>query len=82
MDLLVVINLKRFQELQDDRQAFFQTDAVVTLEVLRIGVGVLWAAQVPRCLCEQLTAALHWCRGRKQRSQDEAVPAAVPLTAS
>lgn len=66
MNLLVVINLKGFQELQDDRQAFFQADAVVTSEVFRIGMGILRAAQVPRCLCVQLTAALHWGRGRKQ----------------
>lgn len=65
VDLLVFINLKGFQELEDDRQALLQTDAVVTPEVFRIGLGVLRAAQVPRCFCEQLTAALHWYRGRK-----------------
>ena len=52
VDLLVFINLKGFQELEADRQALLQTDAVVTPEVFRIGLGVLRAAQVPRCLCE------------------------------
>ena len=81
VDLLVVINLKRFQELEDDRQPLLQTDAVVTPEVFRIGMGILRAAQVPRCLCEQLTAALHWCRGRKQRSHCAAVSSAAPSSA-
>lgn len=76
-DLLVVINLKRFQELQDDRQALFQADAVVTSEVFRIGLGILRAAQVPSCLCEQLTAALRWCQGKKQRSHCGAVCSAA-----
>lgn len=42
--MLVIINLKGFQELQGDRQALLQTDAVVTLEVFRIGLGILGAA--------------------------------------
>lgn len=60
MDLLVIINLKGLQELEGDRQALLQTDAVVTPQVFGIGLGVLGAAQIPRRLCEQLTAALHW----------------------
>lgn len=75
VDLLVIINLKGLQKLEGYRQAFLQTDAVVTPEELGIRLGVLGAAQVPRCLCEQLTAALHWGRGRKERSHRGAVPA-------
>lgn len=60
VDLLVIINLKGFQEPEGDGQALLQTDAVVTLEEFGVGLGVLRAAQVPRGLCEQLTAALHW----------------------
>lgn len=59
MDLLVIINLKGFQEPEGDGQALLQTDAVVTPEVFWVGLRVLGAAQVPRRLREQLTAALH-----------------------
>lgn len=77
----MVTNLKGLQELEDDRQALLQTDAVVTSEMFRIGLGVLRAAQVPRCLCEQLTAALYWWTGSKQRSPCEAVSSAALSTA-
>lgn len=58
VDLLVVINLERLQELEVKGEAALHPDAVVAAQVRGVGLGVLQARDVARRLCVQLTAAL------------------------
>lgn len=58
VDLLVVINLERLQELEVKGEAALHPDAVVAAQVRGVGLGVLQARDVARWLCVQLTAAL------------------------